>query len=102
MPSTDRLTIVLVYDKKSRRVLGAQFLSKHDITQSANAISVAIQNNNTIDDLAFVDMLFQPNFDYPFNYVNQVAQLAINQEAAAGRTQPNFTALGYEKPDQKL
>lgn len=102
MPSTDRLTIVLVYDKKSRRVLGAQFLSKHDITQSANAISVAIQNNNTIDDLAFVDMLFQPNFDYPFNYVNQVAQLAINQEAAAGRTQPNFTAPGYEKPDQKL
>ncbi|GAX00690.1 FAD-dependent oxidoreductase [Secundilactobacillus silagei] len=100
MPSTDRLTIVLVYDKKTRRVLGAQLLSKHDITQSANAVSVAIQNNNTIDDLAFVDMLFQPNFDYPFNYLNQVAQLAIDQEAAAGRTEPRFTAPGYT-PDQK-
>ncbi len=86
--------------KKTRRVLGAQLLSKHDITQSANAVSVAIQNNNTIDDLAFVDMLFQPNFDYPFNYLNQVAQLAIDQEAAAGRTEPRFTAPGYT-PDQK-
>ncbi|WP_203650196.1 FAD-dependent oxidoreductase [Secundilactobacillus yichangensis] len=101
MPSTDRLTIVLVYDKGSRRILGAQLLSKHDITQSANAVSVAIQNNNTIDDLAFVDMLFQPNFDFPFNYLNQVAQLAINQEAAAGRTKPRFTAPGYTEPNQK-
>lgn len=101
MPSTDPLTIVLVYDKGSRRILGAQLLSKHNITQSANAVSVAIQNNNTIDDLAFVDMLFQPNFDYPFNYLNQVAQLAINKEADAGRTEPRFTAPGYSKPNQK-
>lgn len=101
MPSTDRLVIVLVYDKTTRRVLGAQLLSKHDITQSANAVSIAIQNNNTIDDLAFVDMLFQPNFDYPFNYLNQVAQLAIDKEATAGRTTPRFTALGYEKEDSE-
>ncbi len=46
-------------------------------------------------------MLFQPNFDYPFNYLNQVAQLAINKEADAGRTEPRFTAPGYSKPNQK-
>lgn len=99
MPSTDALTIVLVYDRDDRRVLGAQLLSKHEITQSANAISVAIQNNNTIDDLAFVDMLFQPNFDFPFNYLNMVAQLAVDQERTEGRDEPRFTAMGYINPN---
>jgi len=53
--------------------------SKHEVAQSANAVSIAIQNNNTIDDLAFVDMLFQPNYDNPWNYLNLVAQMAIDK-----------------------
>ncbi|GEL89739.1 hypothetical protein PPA04_09700 [Pediococcus parvulus] len=83
MPTTDMLTIVLVYDRSNRRILGAQLYSKHEVAQSANTISVCIQNNNTIDDLAFVDMLFQPHYDEPFNYLNLVAQLAIEQERQA-------------------
>ncbi|AMV60503.1 FAD-dependent oxidoreductase [Pediococcus damnosus] len=80
MPTTDLLTIELVYNRKNRQVLGAQLFSKHEVSQSANAISICIQNKNTIDDLAFVDMLFQPHYDEPFNYLNLVAQLAIEQE----------------------
>ncbi|MFD0898070.1 FAD-dependent oxidoreductase [Loigolactobacillus binensis] len=80
MPSTAMLTIVLVYDRSNRRILGAQFFSKHEVAQSANTLSVCIQNKNTIDDLAYVDMLFQPNYDQPFNYLNLVAQLAVAQE----------------------
>ncbi|WP_427910797.1 FAD-dependent oxidoreductase [Pediococcus parvulus] len=83
MPTTDMLTIVLVYDRSNRRILGAQLYSKHEVAQSVNTISVCIQNNNTIDDLAFVDMLFQPHYDEPFNYLNLVAQLAIEQERQA-------------------
>ena len=56
-----------------------------------NTISLAIQNHNTIDDLAFVDMFFQPEFNQPFNYLNQVAQAAIRQERIAGFEQPHFT-----------
>lgn len=41
-----------------------------------------IQNNNTIDDLAFIDMLFQPNYDNPFNYLNLVGQMAVAKERA--------------------
>ncbi|GAB6092677.1 FAD-dependent oxidoreductase [Furfurilactobacillus curtus] len=81
MPDTAPLTIVLVYDLVSRRVLGAQLFSPHEVAQSANTISVIIQNQNTIDDLAYVDMLFQPQYDYPFNYLNLVAQAAIKQAA---------------------
>jgi len=80
MPSTEMLTIRLVYDKDSHLILGAQLFSKHEVAQSANTISVCIQNKNTIDDLAFMDMLFQPNFDNPFNYLNLVAQMAVAKE----------------------
>lgn len=76
------ITIELVYDRSDRRILGAQLWSAHEVTQSANAVSIAIQNRNTIDDLAYVDMLFQPHFDQPFNYLNQTAQLAVAQELA--------------------
>lgn len=80
MPTNTKINIELVYDRKSRRVLGAQFMSSHEVAQSTNTVSVIIQNNNTIDDLAYVDMLFSPNFDEPFNYLNLVAQKAIDKE----------------------
>lgn len=94
MPSTDRLTITLVYDRPSRRILGAQLISKHEVAQSANALSIAIQNNNTIDDLANIDMLFQPNYDDPFNYLNLAAQQAVLQEAHDGYRRAIFNAQG--------
>jgi hypothetical protein len=94
MPSTDKLTIELIYNPENRKILGAQFLSAHEVAQSANAISIAIQNGNTIDDLSFVDMLFSPNFDDPFNYLNLVAQQAVEQERQAGRDNPRITAYG--------
>jgi len=83
MPTTEMLTIRLVYDKDSHRILGAQLFSKHEVAQSANTISICIQNKNTIEDLAFVDMLFQPNYDNPFNYLNLVAQMAVAKERKA-------------------
>lgn len=44
-------------------------------------------------------MLFQPNFDFPFNYLNMVAQLAVDQERTEGRDEPRFTAMGYINPN---
>lgn len=80
MPTTEMLTVKLVYNKDNRLILGAQFFSKHEVAQSANTLSVCIQNKNTIDDLAYMDMLFQPNYDNPFNYLNLVAQQAVAKE----------------------
>ena len=79
MPTTTPVLMQLVYNPETRAILGAQFMSKYDVSQSANTISVMIQNNNTIDDLGFVDMFFQPQFDRPFNYLNILGQAAIAQ-----------------------
>ncbi|MCK8607167.1 FAD-dependent oxidoreductase [Apilactobacillus ozensis] len=81
MPTTEEVLMSLVYDPDTRRILGGALMSKHDVSQSANVLSVCIQNKNTIDDLAMVDMLFQPNFDRPFNYLNILAQAAQEKES---------------------
>ncbi|TPR18174.1 hypothetical protein DYZ95_02415 [Apilactobacillus timberlakei] len=81
MPTTEEALMSFVYDPKNRQILGASLMSKNDISQLANTLSVCIQNKNTIDDLAMVDMLFQPNFDRPFNYLNLLGQAAQEKEA---------------------
>ncbi|WP_462398958.1 FAD-dependent oxidoreductase [Lacticaseibacillus pantheris] len=82
MTPNAEITIKLVYGVADRRVLGAQIYCAHDISQTANTFSLAIQNQNTIDDLAYVDTLFNPHFDQPVNYLNQVALLAVAQADA--------------------
>lgn len=76
MPTTLPVTMSLVFNPDTREILGGALMSRYDISQSANLLSVCIQNHNTIDDLAMVDMLFQPNFDRPFNYLNILGQAA--------------------------
>lgn len=71
----------LTYDPKTRRVMGAQIMSKADVTGNINAISVAIQAKMTIDDLAYADFFFQPGFDRPWNIINVAAQQAVRNEA---------------------
>lgn len=79
MLSNESILMKLVWDPDTRRVLGAAFCSKYDCAQSANLISVAIQNRMTIDELAMVDMFFQPNYDKPVNYVNALAMKAVQK-----------------------
>jgi hypothetical protein len=70
----------LVYEAGTNWIVGGQVMSKYDITQSANTLSLAIQNKMTIEDLAYVDFFFQPHFDRPWNYLNLLAQAALEQE----------------------
>ncbi|MGY3742259.1 FAD-dependent oxidoreductase [Leuconostoc inhae] len=80
MSSTEPVLMTITWEKGTQRILGVQLQSKYDISQSANTASVAIQNRMTLTDLAFVDMLFQPWFDRPFNYLNLLAQAALDKE----------------------
>lgn len=87
MRTNGKITVKLVYDSATRQILGAQLFGDYDLTQSANALSICIQNRNTIDYLALVDMLFNPHYNQPFNYLNLVAQMAVDQEMKADRRQ---------------
>lgn len=80
MPSTEEVLMQLVYEVGTNRIVGGQVMSKYDVTQSANTLSLAIQNRMTIEDLAYVDFFFQPHFDRPWNYLNILAHEAVEQE----------------------
>lgn len=80
MPTNEKLYMKLVYEVGTNRIVGGQIMSKYDCTASANTLSLAIQNKMTIEDLAYVDFFFQPVFDRPWNYLNILAQAAVEQE----------------------
>lgn len=77
MLTTTPVTATLVWDPATRKIKGAAFFSKHDVSMSANLVSLAIQTQQTIDQLAMLDTFFQPNFDQPINWVNKVAMQAV-------------------------
>ena len=77
MPTTTPILMSLIWDKNTQKILGAQLMSKHDISETLSLISLCIQNQNTIEFLGMYDTIFQPNFDRPFNYVNILGQAAM-------------------------
>lgn len=77
MQTNAKVIGTVVWDRSNNQILGAQFMSKLDISMYANTVSVMIQNHNTINFMAMVDMLFQPNFDRPFNFINLLGQQAV-------------------------
>lgn len=44
MPTYEKAMVKIVFDKNSRRILGGQIISKADLTQFMNTLSVVIQN----------------------------------------------------------
>lgn len=80
MPEYAKATFKVVFEKDSRRIVGAQLMSKVDLTQSINTLSVCIQNNMTVEELAFVDFFFQPHYNKPWNYLNSLGFAAMEAE----------------------
>jgi NADPH-dependent 2,4-dienoyl-CoA reductase/sulfur reductase-like enzyme len=73
MPEHELVKLKIIYEKKTKVLLGAQILSKADLTQSINTLSVCIQKKMTIEELAFTDFFFQPHYNKPWNFLNTVA-----------------------------
>ena len=73
MKENDIVKIKIVYDKKTRRVLGMQCASRYDMSMVNHMFSLAIQEKVTIDKLALLDLFFLPHFNKPYNYITQAA-----------------------------
>lgn len=63
----------IVYDKDTRRILGAQAASYQDISMLIHMFSLAIQEKLTIDKLKLLDIFFLPHFNQPYNYITMAA-----------------------------
>ncbi|MFQ3801671.1 FAD-dependent oxidoreductase [Staphylococcus xylosus] len=70
----------ILYNVDTYQILGAQIMSSNDETANINAMSIAIQNQYTITQLAFADFFFQPEFSKPLNFMNRAGISAMKKE----------------------
>lgn len=82
MPTHEDVTLKLVYRSDNHLIVGAQLMSKIDLTPTMNTISLAIQKETTIEELAFVDFFFQPHYNKPWNILNLAGLEAMNVASA--------------------
>lgn len=77
MPTYEKVQLKVVYEANTGRIVGAQVMSKDDLTQAINTMSVCIQNGMTMNELTFVDFFFQPHYNKPWNLLNQAGLQAM-------------------------
>jgi NADPH-dependent 2,4-dienoyl-CoA reductase/sulfur reductase-like enzyme len=71
--NNEKVKIRIVYDKASRRILGTQMASRHDISMGIHMFSLAVEEKITIEKLALLDIFFLPHFNQPYNYITMAA-----------------------------
>ncbi|ATZ16236.1 NADPH-dependent 2,4-dienoyl-CoA reductase/sulfur reductase-like enzyme [Entomoplasma freundtii] len=69
MSSQKDVLLKIIWDKKTREILGAQIASENNHTETMYMFALAIQKGLTIDELPLVDIFFLPHFNKPYNFV---------------------------------
>lgn len=73
MSDNEKVKLRIVYEKASRRIIGAQMASKYDMSMGIHMFSLAIEERVTIDKLKLLDIFFLPHFNQPYNYITMAA-----------------------------
>ena len=73
MSDNEKVKLRIVYEKASRRIIGAQMASKYDMSMGIHMFSLAIEERVTIDKLRLLDIFFLPHFNQPYNYITMAA-----------------------------
>jgi NADPH-dependent 2,4-dienoyl-CoA reductase/sulfur reductase-like enzyme/rhodanese-related sulfurtransferase len=80
-PGAEELSLKIVYDRTSGRLLGAQGFGKFDVDKRIDVLATAIAGQLTIDDLAELDLAYAPPFGAANDPVNMVAFTAQNDRS---------------------
>ncbi len=59
----------VIWEKESRRIIGAQVASVNNHTEVMYMFALGIQKGLTIDELPLVDIFFLPHFNKPYNFI---------------------------------
>ncbi|WP_144744432.1 H2O-forming NADH oxidase [Enorma burkinafasonensis] len=73
MRENGEVKIRIVYERGSRRIVGAQLASELDVSPTIHLFSLAIEVGYTIDQLKLLDIFFLPHFNQPYNYITMAA-----------------------------
>ncbi len=79
-PGSEKVSLMLIYEKTSGKVLGAQAAGRVGIDKRLDVIATAIAGNLTIEDLEELDFAYAPPFNSPNGPVNMAAFTAGNHK----------------------
>ena len=103
-PGSQMMTIKLVYEPGTRRVLGAQIVGGAGVDRRIDLIAAALHFGGTLDDLAALDLAYAPQYGAAKDPVHIAAFVADNQERGLIRhvdaaEVPALTREGYQIVD---
>ncbi len=76
MPGSFPINFRVIYEKKSKKLLGARVFGKEDANIRLHAFSVAISAGLTTDFLAYLDFAYSPPFNGVWEAINIAASVA--------------------------
>ena len=81
MPESKLLTIKLIADVHSRKVLGIQAFGEGDVAKRIDVVAAVLTFGGTIDDLFDVDLAYAPPFNNPIDNAAVAANTLMNKIA---------------------
>jgi len=78
-PGALPIRVKLVVDAESKRLIGAQIIAGEEVTQRINALSIAIQKQMSIYELAKADTCYAPPLNETWEPIVLAAEMAIRR-----------------------
>lgn len=79
-PGSEQMILKLVYERRTRRVLGAQAVGGHGVDKRIDVVATVLHFRGTIDDIAGLDLAYAPQFGAAKDPLHIAAFVAQNQE----------------------
>lgn len=77
MPDPGTMTVVLIADRSSRRLLGAQIVGAEDAALRIDVAATALAAGLTIDDVVMLDLAYAPPFSSVWSPIQVAARAAV-------------------------
>ena len=77
MPDPGRMTVVMIADRSTRRVLGAQIVGAEDSALRIDVAATAIAAGLTVDDVVMLDLAYAPPFSSVWSPIQVAARAAV-------------------------
>lgn len=81
MPNSKLITIKLIADVNSRKILGIQAFGEGDIAKRIDVVAAVLAFDGTIDDLFDIDLAYAPPFNNPIDNAAVAANTLMNKIA---------------------
>jgi NADPH-dependent 2,4-dienoyl-CoA reductase/sulfur reductase-like enzyme len=75
MPEVENITLKLVADRRSHRILGAQAIGCGDADKKVNTVSIGISRRMTVENLLDVDLTYAPPFSTSVDILHSAARI---------------------------